>query len=57
MADFPEPRQLPYIVLYPFGGAERAINLRWGAKAQNDYYAAFKAELARRAPEMKRPTF
>jgi hypothetical protein len=57
LLDFPEPKELPYIVAYPYGGAERSINLRSGAKAQREYEAAFKAELERRVPAMKRPTF
>lgn len=57
LLDFPEPKELPYIVAYPYGGAERSINLRSGAKAQREYEAAFKAELARRVPAMRRPTF
>lgn len=57
LLDFPEAKQLPNITAYPYGGAERSINLRLGAKAQREYEAAFKAELARRVPAMKRPTF
>ncbi|MEA3033597.1 MAG: hypothetical protein QOH86_1613 [Sphingomonadales bacterium] len=55
--DFQDPKQLPYITVRPFGGAERSIELRSGAKAEKEYSAAFKVELARRAPAMKRPTF
>lgn len=55
--DFQNPKQLPYIIVRPYGGAERSIDLRSGAKAEKDYSAAFKAELARRVPAMKRPTF
>ncbi|HEX8225974.1 MAG TPA: hypothetical protein VF605_19380 [Allosphingosinicella sp.] len=55
--DFQNPKQLPYITVRPYGGAERSIDLRSGAKAEKDYTAAFKAELARRVPAMKRPTF
>ncbi|HEX8513668.1 MAG TPA: hypothetical protein VF688_11255 [Allosphingosinicella sp.] len=55
--DFQNPKQLPYIIVRPIGGAERSIDLRSGARAQKDYDAAFKAELARRVPAMKRPTF
>lgn len=54
--DFQNPKQLPYIIVRPHGG-ERSIDLRSGAKAEKDYSAAFKAELARRVPAMKRPTF
>lgn len=53
--DSPQPKQLPNIVVYPYLG--RLIKLRSGAKAEKDYDAAFKAELARRVPAMKRPTF
>lgn len=55
--DFQSPKQLPYIVVRPYGFGERLIDLRSGAKAQKDYDSAFKAELARRVPAMKRPTF
>lgn len=54
--DFQNPKQLPYMIVRPQGG-ERSIDLRSGAKAEKDYSAAFKSELARRVPAMKRPTF
>lgn len=55
--DFQSPKQLPYLIVRPNAGGGRSIELRSGAKAQKDYDAAFKAELARRVPAMKRPTF
>lgn len=55
--DFQNPKQLPYIIVRAYGFGERLIDLRSGAKAEKDYSAAFKAELARRVPAMKRPTF
>jgi hypothetical protein len=55
--DFQSPKQLPYIVVRSYGFGERLIDLRSGAKADRDYSGAFKAELAPRVPEMKRPTF
>jgi hypothetical protein len=55
--DFQAPKQLPYITVRPYGGSERSIELRSGARAETEYGAAFKAELARRVPAMKRPTF
>lgn len=55
--DFQNPKQLPYIIVRPYGFGERLVDLRSGAKAEKDYSAAFKAELARRVPAMKRPTF
>jgi hypothetical protein len=55
--DFQNPKQLPYIIVRPIGFRERLIDLRSGARADKDYRAAFKAELARRVPAMKRPTF
>lgn len=57
LLDFQSPKQLPYIIVRPYGFGERLIDLRSGAKAEKDYSAAFKAELARRVPAMKRPTF
>jgi hypothetical protein len=55
--DFQNPKQLPYLTVHPNAGGGRSIELRSGAKAQKDYDAAFKAELARRVPAVKRPTF
>ncbi|HEX8573810.1 MAG TPA: hypothetical protein VF759_13785 [Allosphingosinicella sp.] len=55
--DFQNPKQLPYIIVRPYGFGERLIDLRSGAKAEKEYEVAFKAELARRVPAMKRPTF
>lgn len=57
LLDFQNPKQLPYITVRPYGGADRSIELRSGAKVQKEYDLAFKAELARRVPAMKRPTF
>ena len=54
---FQNPKQLPYITVRPYGGSARSIELRSGARAETDYSAAFKAELARRVPVLKRPTF
>lgn len=55
--DFQTPKQLPYITVRPYGGSERSVELRSGVRAETEYSAAFKAELARRVPAMKRPTF
>ena len=55
--DFQSPKQLPYITVRPYGGSGRSIELRSGARAEKEYNSAFKAELARRVPAMKRPTF
>jgi hypothetical protein len=55
--DFQNPKQLPYIIVRPNGFGERLIDLRSGARAEQDHSVAFKAELARRVPAMKRPTF
>ncbi|HZG09106.1 MAG TPA: hypothetical protein VEZ70_09020 [Allosphingosinicella sp.] len=55
--DFPQRKQLPSLTVAL--GDYHALTLRLvaGAKAERDYSASVKDELARRVPQVKRPTF
>jgi hypothetical protein len=55
--DFPRRKQLPSLTMSLGGHSALTLRLVSGAKAERDYAASVKEELARRAPEMKRTTF
>jgi hypothetical protein len=55
--DYPRRKQLPSLTMSLGGYTTFTLKLVAGAKAEQDYAAAVKEELARRVPKAKRTTF
>lgn len=55
--DYPRRKQLPSLTMALGGYTAFILKLVPGAKAEQDYAASVKEELARRVPPVKRTTF